>query len=141
MSDVLNRFSVGFNESKSSIPVVLENGGGNTGSGSTDGNYEHLQKKPKINGIELIKNKTSADLGLADITIINSILSMIAGVEQSTTATREYVAQDLVIIGTDLYEITTAVTRGTQFEVGTNCKITTISGQLSRSSGGTAILG
>lgn len=139
MSDVINRFSVGFNESRSSIPVLFESGGKNSGGG--DGNYEHLQQKPRINNVELIGNKTGADLGLVDSTTIDVILSMIAGVEKSTIATKGYVEHDLVIVENKLYEVTAEIHSGTQFTIGTNCEITTIGGQLSRSSGGTAILG
>ena len=142
MSDVINKFSVGFNESKSSIPVIFESGGKNHGGGTGgDGNYEHLQQKPRINNVELIGNKTGVDLGLVDSTTTNAILSMIAGVEKSAIATKDYSAHDLVIVENKLYEITDDIVSGSPFIVGTNCKITTISGQLSRSSGGTAILG
>ena len=143
MSDVINKFSVGFNESKSSIPVLFESGGKNSGGGGSggDGNYEHLQQKPRINDVELVGNKTGADLGLVDSTTTDAILSMITGVEKSTIATKDYAVQDLVIVENKLYEVTAEIHSGSQFIVGTNCKITTISGQLSRSSGGTAILG
>ena len=37
----------------------------NTGGGGTD-NYNELINKPKINGTELVGDKTSQDLGLAE---------------------------------------------------------------------------
>ena len=138
MSDVINRFSVGFNESKSSIPVLFESGGKNHGG---DANYEHLQQKPRINNVELIGNKTGGDLGLVDSATTDAIFSMICGVEKSAIATKGYVVHDLVIVENKLYEVTAEIHSGTQFTIGTNCEITTIGGQLSRSSGGPAILG
>lgn len=135
MSDVINRFNVGFNERKSSIPVIFEIGG------HGDGNYNHLEQKPRINNVELVGNKTGTDLGLADAALINAILSIIAGVEQSMVVTKAYAEHDLVIVGNNLYVITSPVGSGSQLVTGTNCKQTTISEQIASGSGHTAILG
>lgn len=42
--------------------VISATGGGGTGSGTTD--YEKLDNLPKINGVELVGNKTTNDLGI-----------------------------------------------------------------------------
>lgn len=51
---------VTFDEGASEI--VTFNEGGTTGTND----YERLINKPSINNVELIKNKTSSDLGLQD---------------------------------------------------------------------------
>ena len=114
MSDVINRFNVGFTESKSSIPVTFASGGGG------GGNYERLQQKPRINDVELVGNKSSSDLGLADASTVNAILSFIAGTEQSMIATKAYSEHDLVIIENKLYVVTSPIEVGSRFVVGTD---------------------
>lgn len=126
MSDVINRFNVSFTESRSSIPVSFESGGGGGG-----GNYERLQQKPRINDVELVGNKASSDLGLADASTVNAILSFIAGTEQSMIATKAYSEHDLVIIENKLYVVTSPIAAGSQFVVGTNCRRTTLGEQIS----------
>ena len=42
--------------------VISATGGGGTGGGTTD--YEELDNKPKINGVELIGDKSSSELGI-----------------------------------------------------------------------------
>ena len=42
--------------------VISATGGGDTGGGTTD--YEELDNLPKINGVELVGNKTTNDLGI-----------------------------------------------------------------------------
>lgn len=46
------------------LAAILENGGSGGGSGGGTTNYNQLLNKPKINGVELSGNKTSADLGI-----------------------------------------------------------------------------
>lgn len=91
-------------------------------SGAAFVNYETLERKPRINNVQLYGNKTSTDLGLAD-------LSYIANTENSMTATRDYVVNDLFVVGGTLYKVNSAVTSGNTFIVGTNCETTTL-GQL-----------
>lgn len=52
--------------------------GGGGGGGSSTTNYNSLTNKPKINGVELTGNKTSADLGVGDKTYIYSQSSALA---------------------------------------------------------------
>lgn len=62
--------------------VISSTGGGGEG-GTTD--YTALTNKPKINGVELLGNKTSADLGIqtlvagANITIVDNVISSTGG--------------------------------------------------------------
>lgn len=137
MSNTISTFDVQFKESSSQIPLRFDSGSGGGGGG----NYERLQQKPKINNVELVGNKTSADLGIADAAAINMILSLITGIEQSMTATKAYGEHDLVIIGNELYEVTAAIASGSSFVIGTNCKVTTLGESISSVASRTAILG
>lgn len=93
---------------------------GESGAGFV--NYETLERKPSINNVQLYGNRTSTDLGLAD-------LSYIANTETSMTATRDYAVNDLFVVGGTMYKVNAAVTSGDSFVVGTNCETTTL-GQL-----------
>lgn len=61
------------------ITVLSETGGGTGGGGGTT-NYNQLTNKPSINGVILLGNKTTIDLGLAssaDIVLLNDSLDAI----------------------------------------------------------------
>lgn len=52
--------------------AILHSKAGSGGGGTGATNYNDLKNKPKINGVELSGNKTSADLGIsADITQVD----------------------------------------------------------------------
>lgn len=53
------------------VAYVKAHGGG--GGGGTS-NYNDLSNKPKINGVTLSGNKTSADLGIDTVSIVGEAL-------------------------------------------------------------------
>lgn len=55
--------------------IISATGGGGTGGGTTD--YEKLDNLPKINGVELVGNKTAADLLLVDKTTFDNTIGNI----------------------------------------------------------------
>lgn len=62
--------------------------------------------------------------------ITNAQKGMIAGVEESMTATKNYVIGDLVIVGDSLYKVTAAISSGVSLVIGTNITQTTVAEQL-----------
>ena len=61
---------------------------------------------------------------------LNAVKNIIAGVELSTTATKNYVTGDFVIIGDDLYKVTANVASGETLTIGTNITASTVAEQL-----------
>ena len=57
-----NKLTAGENITIDENNIISATGGGGTGGGTTD--YEELDNKPKINGVELVGNKTTNDLGI-----------------------------------------------------------------------------
>lgn len=55
---------------------------------------------------------------------------MIAGVETSLTATKNYSTGDYFIVGQKLYKATSNIANGTAFAVGTNCVETTVTSEI-----------
>lgn len=62
--------------------------------------------------------------------IVNAQKTMIAGVEEEMTATKNYSIGDLLIVGTTLYRTTAAIASGAAITVGTNVTETTVAEQL-----------
>ena len=62
--------------------------------------------------------------------ILNAQKGMIAGVEEAMTATQNYSAGDLMIVGDALYKATAAISSGAALVVGTNVTETTVAEQL-----------
>ena len=60
----------------------------------------------------------------------DDIEEVIADLEVSTTATKNYAVGDLVIVNDTLYEVTVAIASGETITSGTNCSATTIEAQL-----------
>ena len=60
----------------------------------------------------------------------DDIEEVIADLEASTTATKNYAVGDLVIVNDILYEVTAAIASGETITSGTNCSATTIEAQL-----------
>lgn len=65
------------------IWIKLKNESSGSG-GTTD--YTNLTNKPQINGIDLVGNKTSADLSLLDETAVNKLKEEMAGISGDATA-------------------------------------------------------
>ena len=87
------------------------------------------------------ENNIFADTGDADVTYrqttksyidqrINSTRKMIAGIETSFTASKPYSVGDMLIIGDELYKVTSAIASGGKITVDTNVVKTTVAEQL-----------
>lgn len=61
---------------------------------------------------------------------INATQNIIAGVETSMVATKNYSSGDLLIVGDALYKATAAIANGANITVGTNVAATTVAEQL-----------
>ncbi|MBQ3928830.1 MAG: hypothetical protein II711_01905 [Clostridia bacterium] len=142
-------------------PVWVNQSGG--GGGTTD--YAQLSNKPTINNVELSGNKTLAALGInagsvgfdetgtyADGSIgavvsnqknaidaneesIADTQSMIATVEATTTASKNYAVGDLLVYDGKLYKVTSAIATGATIIVGSNVTQTTVEDQLGSGGG------
>lgn len=136
--------------------VYVPSGGG---SGGTT-NYNQLSNKPSINNVELSGNKTLAALGINAGSIgfdetetytdgsigaevfhqknaigqneesVADTQSMIATVEATTTASKNYAVGDLLVYDGKLYEVTSAIATGATIIVGSNVTQTTVEDQL-----------
>lgn len=60
----------------------LKSHSGGGGGGGTS-NYNDLSNKPKINGVELTGNKTSADLGIGGISFVDKINDISTGISMT----------------------------------------------------------
>ena len=61
-----------------------------------------------------------------------SVTNIIAGIENGSTASKAYNANDLILRSHNLYEVTVDVASGTTWEVGTNLEVTTIAAQFDK---------
>lgn len=72
-----------FDERNKSWVVVPDSSGG--GGSGTD-NYNSLTNKPSINGVQLVGNKTLADLGLVDPMILKGVVSSVDNLPSAAQA-------------------------------------------------------
>lgn len=64
------------------------------------------------------------------------VKSMIAGVEAGHTATRNYTAGSLLIVGSTLYKATASIANGGSITPGSNCTETTVAAEIANAGGG-----
>lgn len=76
---------------------ALKKGGGGGGTS----NYNDLSNQPQVNGTTLIGNKTSADLGIADLSAV---------IADAFDETLDYAVNDIVTYEGGLYQFTTVHT-------------------------------
>lgn len=67
--------------------------------------------------------------------------SLIAGIETSMTASKAYVAGDMLIVGNTLYKVAAPISSGAALTPGTNVNATTVSGQIIYIASKPAVLG
>jgi len=85
------------------------------GGGGID--YNNLENKPIINGVELVGDKSLSDLGIADAR------PMIAMVENGDTASTVLSQGQYIVWKDAVYEVIDFIMPGTAFSVGTNIEL------------------
>ena len=87
-------------------PVVITDSEGGDVLDNMNTSYINLSGKPKVNGVPLVGNKTSAQLGVADLSIVAPAYDETATYEEG----------DVVVNSGGLYVCTTAVETAEKFD-------------------------
>ena len=123
-------------ESVGTLETNVGNFGGRLGSleqqvsGYTEriSNAENLAQSANNNTSALGERVNAAEMQINNVgDKANNIVNAIAATEDWYTATRNYRVNDLVFVGSTLYEVITPIENGTSLTIGTNIKAVTLS--------------
>lgn len=76
---------------------------GEKGDPGIAGDYNELTNKPKINGVELLGNKTASDLGLASEADLNAVISDIGGLSNLNTTVKSSLVAAINEVNADTF--------------------------------------
>ena len=76
---------------------------GEKGDPGISGDYNELTNKPKINGVELLGNKTASDLGLASEADLNAVISDIGGLSNLNTTVKSSLVAAINEVNADTF--------------------------------------
>lgn len=91
-------------------------------------NAENLAQSANNNTSALGERVNAAEAQINNVSDkVNNIVNAIAATEDWYTATRNYQINDLIFVGSTLYEVITPIETGTSLTIGTNIKAITLS--------------